>query len=652
MFEMRLSLYSSALFLILCFISLTSCAEKTPTFNVIDRVPGTFEPLGTDSPSENCDPKDETHCLLPWPSERFLIKDESTPTGVRVSASLSTLNATDDGASLSYADGFSTVSTVLFGFERGLSASALVSESNDPTQGVIQTMLIEHEDPDQGQWVPLKREHVTSKYSDADYLLADPLVPMKPASEYVSYVTMGLTDPAGIAYTRNHATNVILDLTPPATLSEAQLKAYYAPILTVLKSKGVVLDNILRITSFITRSEANARGPVETMITKAKAKFDDEGLSVSISNVFFEPNPASPILAIVIGSMRRIPKFYNREGLNFENGALTESGTVTAPFRIVLPRGTGDYHFVMFGHGAGGDYTDDLFDVEFARAGVAKIAIRIGALNSEEVVDAFTHLINPIKGSAVIAGEVAQSIANAVMLRSAMTTSLGDVLSAATLGNQPNQAEGRRPISATPIWLGGSLGGTIGLVYAGADPSVNHAILNVPGAAWSHWVLQSYIFDSFRSLLATPYVDPDLDMPLAVAIGQINFDLIDGVSWYWKLKREPEIFLVQESVGDPVLPNDGNEMVARVTGAKHIGAAIHPVYGLTPATEVANGSAFTQYKVQGSGPYVIHGFAADPTPAGMAAFEQSLGFANSVWDGSPLITVPSGCENMSCDFTQ
>jgi hypothetical protein len=219
------------------------------------------------------------------------------------------------------------------------------------------------------------------------------------------------------------------------------------------------------------------------------------------------------------------------------------------------------------------------------------------------------------------------------------------------LGGMANLVAGRHPDATQVTWGGGSLGGIMSLVAASADSNVRYGALNVPGAAWTHFVAKSELFGVIDGLLQAPY-QGDLNALEAVAMSQGNWDEIDGATWSTQLAQRNAAFLIQESIGDPVVPNPGSEMVAVVTHATQVGAVLVPIAaGIPDASEVDGKSGITQYHVTSTDPFAIHGFAATNTPAGAAARAQIAAFAASIYSGSPKITVPAGCANGSCDFT-
>ena len=62
------------------------------------------------------------------------------------------------------------------------------------------------------------------------------------------------------------------------------------------------------------------------------------------------------VAAIVNGRLTGLPNFVDEYlGLPVDDGGnAVEDGTREAPFRVVIPRGEGDYRMLMFGHGTGG----------------------------------------------------------------------------------------------------------------------------------------------------------------------------------------------------------------------------------------------------------------------------------------------------------
>ena len=132
---------------------------------------------------------------------------------------------------------------------------------------------------------------------------------------------------------------------------------------------------------------------------------------------------------------------------------------------------------------------------------------------------------------------------------------------------------------------------------------------------------------------------------------QTSWDPVDGAAWIDVWAEKNGTFLIQESIGDPVMPNNATAMVAVSVGAKQVGAVLDPLHGLTSGDVAENMSAITQYLVPETDELAIHGFGGRDTPAGFACREQIKNYLESVWAGAPRITIPSGCVEGSCDFS-
>lgn len=628
----------------LLFVSLGCSSSSEPTYDAPDRLAGARAPR-----SAACDELDTVRCLLPWPSNTFTVADESTETGLRLAiANTSLLLADDDTERLNLSDGFSRVSPLVTGFSAKIAASSFSGEG-----GPLRLFSAQPDADDFGESVPLR---VETKGGEADdggaesFVFGYPLRPLRANSDYVAVVLDELSASAEAPLVRSRAVEIALGLAEPASMEEAELRAYHAPSRALLAKAGVDPARVLRIWDFTTRSEDDPRVRLSAM-REASVDIARSGkVGVTIDGIW--PEPPGDIAVIVEGKLTGLPDYRDADGslVLGEDGMPIAVGSHDAPFRIVIPKGEGDYRFVMFGHGTGGTYHDDTFDADLGALGVGKVGIQFYGWTESEVIPTLAGLSRVLEGTERAVAPLMQAIADGAAIQAAVDGVLGEALSAPMLNDIPNPAEGRRPDSSDVMWVGGSLGGTMSLLATGALPEARYAVANVPGAAWTHFIPDSKVFDPIRILLRNSY-GSDLDTVHAVAMSQNLWDDIDGASWSTALAEKSAVLLVQESMGDPVLPNPGNEMVAVVAGASHIGKVLSPIVGLSQTEEAIGKSGVTQYRVPDTGAFEIHGFAGRSTPAGEAAREQIRDFLTSVHQGAPKITVPVGCVGGSCDFS-
>jgi hypothetical protein len=77
---------------------------------------------------------------------------------------------------------------------------------------------------------------------------------------------------------------------------------------------------------------------------------------------------------------------------------------------------------------------------------------------------------------------------------------------------------------------------------------------------------------------------------LIMAMAQILFDPMDGANW---VEPTDKVFLIQMSMGDPVVPNVGSNLVATSFEAVHLGVPLEPISGLDVTDEAVGVSAVT-----------------------------------------------------------
>lgn len=636
-----------ARFVLLLSFLVVSCGP--PVYEVVDREPGVRAPV-----SGACDALDPTRCLLPWPSSAFLVADPESETGVRVSVSVEELNSRDEpGEFFLHANGFSRVTSLLTAFPGEMAAEGI----GGPLGGVMRLFNASPESPRFGEEVALRIEvdvelNRARVYTTA--LVGDPLEILDPNTEYVAVVMDGIRAVDGSSYETPHVERVALGLALPESEEEAAIAGYHAPTRALLSRVGVDPEHVLRVWDFVTRTEDDATAPLLSMRNQALEAYEAGDVSVVIDEV--ENRAEGPIASVVVGHLEGLPNWLDEEDMLVRgpDGLPVVMGTAEARFRVVIPRGTGDYRAVLYGHGAGGSVFDASFDADLAGSGIAKVNVEFLGWTDGPIIDTLGSVAGAVLvGASGAISPLMQSVAHAVVIDREITTGIADAVSGATLGGMPNESVGRRPGLDGPLWVGGSLGGTMGLVITSIDDELNFAVLNVPGAAWSHWVRDSLLFNLFIAPLRNTN-GGEVNVATLGAMAQTLFDYVDGSTFARFAEEGGDVFLAQESMGDPVLPNPGNEFVGIAIDAVQVGAVLSPIYGLTAeANEVSGRSGFTQFRVASSGgTFDVHGFAADQdTTAGQAAFEQIRLFLTTTWDtGVPVIRVPTLCPAGSCDF--
>ncbi len=600
--------------------------------SITDRLPGERSPRHL-----KCDPMDAYLCVSPWPNNSFAVAD-STDTGIRVAVQVDTQAPGDTVDALNYSDGFSTLSTMTVAFEGDLDLATL----GGPYGGAIQLRLSQA-GPNYGEEVPL-RILVEKRVVDGvtqSLLVAHPLRPLRHGTDYV--VVVNDTLKSTLPLTPDPFTKAALGLSDPTTSEEISIRAYHAPTRAFLADQNLDPSKILKVWDFTTRSATNLQAFLPAMMQTSVQAVKAGTVSVVVDKVFVPTN--GDIALIVEGRLEGLPDFLIEESLN-PTGP-TVQGTTSSPFRVLVPTGTGDYHAVMYGHGTGGQLNDPAFDTTLAGLGVGKVSLEWTGWTDAELPLTAIGVNVLLKGSWKSTSRLLVALAHGAAIQEALDGVIGDLVSTNEINGTVNPAAGRRPDMNIPIWTGGSMGGTLGFVYTLTNPVINHAVLNVPGAAWTHWIPDSETYKFFELILKRNY-PTRFEVIHGIAIAQLLWDPIDGGAYPIP---DGYIALIQESIGDPILPNAGTNMVASALNAVHIGEVLLPIVDLQSADEAIGVTGITQYKVSSDDALDIHGFGAKDAPAGVAARSQILSFVQSVWAGAPKIEVPVECANGSCDFS-
>ena len=156
--------------------------------------------------------------------------------------------------------------------------------------------------------------------------------------------------------------------------------------------------------------------------------------------------------------------------------------------------------------------------------------------------------------------------------------------------------------------------------------------------------------------METTYGDR-ISIHLGMLMSQTSWDDVDGAVWADEALQTGGSFLLQESMGDPVLPNLGTELLANALKATHLTPTLETVHGIpTDPGPLHSGASLTQFRVPDAGPYDIHGFAARQTPAGAAALGQIITYLDTAWnEDQPVMAFPEGCSvtpKGDCDFSE
>ena len=545
-----------------------------------------------------CDPLDARHCFLPYPSNRFTVADDYTPTGLRVHFPADGAPANAAGVPIDMAewnrnDGFSPNSTILT-FVPGLdpAASSLPSwtdlgASLDPDANVV---LI---DADSGERVALWAEPDAKAPDPAGAtLVIHPAVALPEGRTYVVAIR-GLvgTDgeplepgPVFRAY-RDGITTEIAEVEGRRPAMEANLAA--------LAAAGVPRDDLYLAWDFTTASTAGVAGRMLAIRDAALATLGDRAPAMTITSVTRTGDADQPeTIAIQVQGTYTVPNFLTGDGgpgnsfhydveLADNPDALPtvnpDAPTLESPFVCNISdatvAGTEPAHLVQYGHGLLGRALE--IDAGNVRAmsnehNVVHCATKWAGMSEDDLANAAATL-GEFSTVDTMADRLQQGLLNQIFLGRLMLHPDGLV----TL-REFQRADGTPLVDTGELdYDGNSQGGIMGLALIAVSPDIDRAVLGVPGMNYSLLLPRSVDFDDYEAVMEPAYPAP-FDRTLILALTQMLWDRGEGAGYVQHVTSanhagvDPVPTLLHVAYGD----HQVSELSALIE-ARTLGAAIH-----------------------------------------------------------------------------
>ena len=506
---------SSAVVLVALSVLVAGCvppapASKPPTPVVRPASTPVMDTTPCGAPSNDC--------VLPFPSEGWLVPDASTVTGVRVvvpdgaipEAVRRQLGPGGDVAEAGIgADGFSPLAPVV------LQVPDAVDPTSVPADG---GELVVVWNTATGARVPIRAEvsqFLTDERGAHNVILIWPRTHFDYGARMFAAIRSGLVTPTGGCV-------------------RASSSLLRAPAITRAASAvdpGTGWSGYLAATSFVVRSEASIVGDVDRMA--AIIRSDDH----PVRNVEVLPSVVDGVSEVVVGQVR-ITDFRDRHGVIARDGSANGAPrwidfTMTMPTTPTTDRGA---PVVIYGHGLTIFKESMLFvAAQNAAKGFATIAIDM-----------------PNHGSRI--GEDA-----GYLLDMAVPSLLGRVQSLALEG-ELDQLSVLEAVRTHLQWLdtshvfyeGTSLGGFLGSTFVGLAPELDGAFVQVAGAGIIDTLFHSILWDLFKGVVPAGATTGQAHALIANA--QSLLDRGDDTFYAERIRERHRPFYLVYAVGDGVVP--------------------------------------------------------------------------------------------------
>jgi hypothetical protein len=447
-----------------------------------------------------------------------------------------------------------------------------------------------------------------------DYLIAEPLTPLDPATHWALVVTrdaLGADEGSGprcVVASDDFRRVLSGGISTPADEATARY-AHDAFAAIEAADRSLTPDRVAVPLTFTTQS-------IVDELLEARATIESEPEpDILPDSVAIETLTDGPV-AIRIRGQFSSPDFRGDERLwqhDPTTGELIEKRKLPLDFLLQIPRESDAHHqpfpYAIYLHGLAGDLEEGTTAGDrLARAGIATLGISaVGHRSGSSVLSvfAFFNLLDIALGNenafGVIRDNFRQSAIDQIeTLRLAhhLTTSGYDV--APPLGVP--DLDGSKP----PVALGVSLGGLMGTTLTAVDPTIGADVLFVGGGVVTKLIQDSptfkYLIPLFQRILAPGQELPPDSIPSFFALMQTILDRGDPVNFAPYVfgapltdrlpDATPRSTLLLQSVPDMIVPNSSNEALARAFGMPLLTPDIAAVTGLTTqATAVRSNEA-------------------------------------------------------------
>ena len=545
--------------------------------------------------------------LTPYPSNRLTIAAE-TPTGLRLALGASGASdlLLDPGLEetvieLDAMDGFSTTGGVVVSFDGPIDTRTLAPREGEGeairdasefarSDSPIVLIDVDPASPDRGRAVGIVArwwEQTADEYWPvSDYtLVVQPAVPLRPKTRYLLAVTDGLRARDGGPVRRSAATEALLAGGDGAYGDEVRAG------LGDLAAFGISADRVRLATSFTTASIHDEMIAISELVRGLPPPALLEPFTVETpladdGRVRFRAVYEAPELRRPLPDGRFV----------FENGAPVVQDTVGlevfAAFSDAMtsePRTV-----VIYGHGLGGD-----------KDGCWGTAQRLAELNAAVFSIDSPHHGSRAEGSAgtaifrffgIDADDSSFVIGRARdNFRQMAADQLGLVRLITSLSEldvlPPGAPDGIPDLDTSRIlYIGHSFGAVQGPTILALAPEIRHAVWNVGGANLMMLLRDSGTFSLLVNALKPPST-PDGALGRFFAVSQAIVDPGDPINYarFGTLEAFPTVapfqprdVLLQEVIGDTIVPNSTTRALARAAGLTLVDA-IEPASGLALA---------------------------------------------------------------------
>ena len=600
----------TALFLILMML-VPGCLESSeiePT-DVEDEI---FEtPLPTViavEQTDGCDNLNHLHCMLPFPSDGFLIEDNSTVTGLRVnyaentlpvSGSLSNSGESVHIESLNLLDGMSPSTQIMTAFSTLPNLTGVADQYSiglSMEAGHATTLLNLDTGEKVAHWV---ETDARADDDSATIVFIRTLRSLEPNTAY----GIGIS---GLSVTPSVAFQAILDGQQTDAPDVESRQESMAALIQSLNESGHDIENLKDAWQFHTASLDSIVGPTLSMRADALGRLGNDGIGCTVETVDDDWMNDSDLDFRRIKGTYTVPQYLEWQNPPSKistdaNGTPQFVENAEIPFTLVIPQVLADKNesgpLVVFGHGFLGDGRSAVSSWAIGwmeEYEVAMVATDIHGWSGTDIDTVFMGLANP-EYFEHQSDRLQQMLVNQMALARTFKGVCSDL--AELHYNGTNLVD-----SSDVHYMGYSLGGIYGAGITGFSPDIDRAALWVGGSGFSTFIERSTNYVTFSDGFILPQAYPQRnDRALLIAVCQQMWDASDAETWLrfaesgYGDEIQPFNILSTISVNDAQVPGLSSDRAARTAGIPMLNGSMMTPYGIDMVDGPINGSAIVYW---------------------------------------------------------
>ncbi len=546
--------------------------------------------------TEGCDNLNAQGCLLPWPSDRYLVKDASQATGFALSYEAGALPRNASGARMNprlfaRLDGHSPASRLITKLARPADLQAsrapLQPDPGRSLEADSPTVLLDLSTRTRiAHWV----EH---DLKDPQLLWLHPAAVLEPNRAY-GVALRALVDAEGTPVPTEAGFLALRDRSPTSAGDLEARRQAYDELFDTLEGAGVLRATLQAAWRFHTASLDAMHGDMLAVRNDGLERLTPQGLGCTVTHVEDDFGAGTRVTSYRrIRGTYTVPSFMDspRPPARLARDAAgrpTFRENVEVPFTIIVPRAvaapaTGapkPSRVIVYGHGLMGEGERTISSEDFRAVAEALESIIVAtdwAGMSVPDSGAVADALNDASKFVFVAERLQQGLFNQLALIRSMKGACAS-LSELRIGGV-DLVDPQRVYFA-----GGSQGGIFGATVMRLGPDTDRGVVMVNGAAFPFMMERSIDFVPFLPLFELAYPER-AERAVALALLQGPWDATDPATWLrapsdWPWKRR----LLSISVkNDAQVPNLATDLTTRTAGLPVLEGSARTPWGSAPA---------------------------------------------------------------------